>query len=139
MSNDKVFLIDLDHTLYNVEKKELYPDAFCFIEFVKQKGIAVLFTEGVIGFQKNKIERLSLNKLFGENILIFDSYLKMSGLKDNFEGKTVYIIDDNPKVLEEARERKWITIRVIRGRYKNKKSVSDYTVSNLKLIESIIN
>lgn len=138
MIKSKTFLIDLDHTLYDVQKEKLYPDAIHLLEYLSGKGTIVLFTEGEKEFQLNKIEKLKLSKYFGKNLRVFESYSKMKDTKNDYVGENIYLVDDNPEVLKTAMERKWLTIRVNRGRYKDQVADSDFKVDDLKSIESII-
>lgn len=131
------FLVDLDHTLYNVEEKKLYSDAIELIKFLKIKGEVILFTEGNIDFQKEKIKRLNLKELFGKDILVFSSFSKMKDIDStSLEGKTI-LIDDNPEIIRQAKIRGWKTIRVKRGRHKDVETDADYTVTDLKTIENL--
>lgn len=138
MKENKIFLVDLDHTLYNVFENCLYDDAIELINFLKSKGKTILFTEGDADTQKGKIKRFKLENVFRDDILVYDSYSKMSRSPNFLVGNKVYLIDDNPNVINEAKSKNWTTIRVKRGRYINEKTDADYEVSDLKSIESII-
>lgn len=129
-----IFLVDLDHTLYNVETEILYDDAIEFISYLNKIGTPILFTEGELDFQKAKVERLGLSKYFGKNIMIFESFTKMSEFNPKLKYEKIVLIDDKSITIEEARKRKWITIRVQRGKYKSTSAISDYTVPDLKSI-----
>lgn len=137
MKTNPIFLIDLDHTLYDVVNEKLYDDAISFIKFANKNGKAVLFTEGELKFQGEKIKKLNLNKYFGKNIKIFKSYSKISEIGDDFGKNKVFLIDDNPNVLIKAKDKGWKTIRVRRGKYENMNINTDYIVSNLKDIENL--
>lgn len=138
MTNKGVILLDLDHTLYNVDKQILYDDALPFIEFAESKGDLFLFTEGEIKTQNEKIDRLGLNKYFKDNkILVFDSYSKMVNVAGMFKDSNIIVIDDNPEVIKKANELGWTTIRIRRGRYEDQKVDSDYEVKSLRPEEFI--
>lgn len=134
MNKAYTFLVDLDHTLYDVEKGSLYSDAIGFVDFLTNHGKTILFTEGEVSFQKEKVSRLNLKKHFS-SVRIFDSYSKMSETVNDYKDEKIVLIDDNPEVVEEANKRGWVTIRIKRGKYENVSSKSDYLVSDLNSIK----
>ncbi|MBL7036498.1 hypothetical protein ISR94_01430 [Candidatus Microgenomates bacterium] len=137
-SQKKIILVDLDHTLYEVDSGNLYPDAIDFVKFAQKQNETYLFTEGDHNFQKNKIEKTGLDKIFGKNIRIYDEFLKIENSKKEFSDKDVILIDDKPLVIDGAISLGWETIRIKRGRYKNKDSQlkPNNTVKDLQTIVS---
>ena len=137
MSNSKkIILIDLDHTLYDVDNEVLYPDALDFIGYAKKYGEIYLFTEGDLKFQEEKIKRLQLDELFGDNILLHKEYEKMDGVKNKFSSKDVILIDDRADVIDKAIVLGWRTIKVKRGRHQSEECnlLPDYAVNSLRAI-----
>ena len=154
MSNSKkIILIDLDHTLFNTQefrkvlnlpdkqvnyRSFLYNDALPFIKYVSKYGTPVLFTEGDMDFQNQKIEKSGLKKVFGRDIKVFPACGKArnNALTDDQELIGRVLIDDKPEVLDKAISLGYKTIRVRRGKYKllNGRMRPDYVVSDLKSI-----
>ena len=148
----RIILIDFDHTLFNVyeylkdENKGivtpkkfpgyLYKDALEFITYSKKYGDSYIFSEGDVGFQKFKIEQTGIAGIFKNNLKIYGSYAKMSNAKNEFWGKDVILIDDNPNAIFEAKKIGWKVIRVKRGKNRKEanKILPDYTVNNLRSI-----
>lgn len=145
----KIILIDFDYTLFNVYKylkninrsvpkdedysAYLYKDALDFIKYSKKYGVSYIFSEGDIEFQKLKIEKTGIAKIFGKNLKIYGSYAKMSDAENEFRGKEVLLVDDNPSTVIKAKKIGWKVIRVRRGKYRKEanKIAPDYTVNNL--------
>lgn len=117
---DKVILIDLDYTLYDVENQILHSDAKNFISYAKKCGEIFLFTEGDRNFQMKKVKKYKLDKLFKGNLKLYDEYKKMDEIKKEIKGKKIILVDDRPDVIDKAKLLGWKTIRVKRGRYKKK-------------------
>ncbi len=148
----RYILIDLDHTLFNVNKflkdtnksffkdeelsKYLYDDVINFIEYSKKYGAAYIFSEGDVDFQNKKIKNTGLSEIFGKNLKIYPSYAKMSNAKSEFFGKNVILVDDNPTVIYKAKKLGWRAIRVRRGKHRGEKDkiVPDITVRSLDAI-----
>lgn len=150
LTKQSKILVDFDHTLFNtnkfinlvkgdlntrVEFKDfLYPDALEFISYASKCGRLVLFSEGDIDFQKEKIKKTKLDKLFKDGIEIYSSYAKMNSLKKYSNKENLVLIDDNPKIIDEAVSMGLKAIRVKRGKFKSfdSKQKPEYTVASLK-------
>jgi len=139
----KILLIDFDHTLFDLgqifqnvdnyddgkkfvlahEKLDeyLYSDAKAFIKTVSKLVTPVIFSEGELDYQKQKISKTSLDQEIGEaNFLIFDAYEKEKRLEDLAkENEIVAIVDDNPRIIDKAITLGIPTIRIVRGKYKD--------------------
>lgn len=126
-------LIDFDNTLFDTEsfKKELakkgelkdlsmfvYPDVTRFIDYAKIYGVPILFTEGDLSLQKEKILKSGIDELFG-TVKVFDSYTKIENLKKDFQVGSTVIIDDKPDFVKDAFAFGFKVIRVKRGKYSN--------------------
>ena len=159
MNKNLTILVDFDHTLFDTGKfvkfrsknpKELnysdflYPDAIPFIIYASGKGTTVLFSEGEVDFQKEKINGTGIEKLFNGGVRVLPSFSKMSSLKE-WKGRKLVLIDDKPEVIKDAAKKSFLTIRVRRGRYVNvdTQNLADFTVKSLReivdknLLESI--
>jgi len=148
----KRIYIDFDYTLFNVFKfvqdrkkgsltdgkysKYLYSDAAPFINYAKKFGTPYIFSEGEVGFQKEKIFKTGINQLFGDNLKIYGSYEKMLQVRTEDVKDKVILVDDNPETITEALKLGWKAIRIKRGKYKEGESMlkPDYTVTTLKQI-----
>ncbi len=141
-------LIDLDYTLLDTEKLRknikdnitdfdykdlLYPDALAFISYSSKYGTPTLFSEGKIDFQKEKIKRTGLEKIFGKNIKIYSSYKKIFDLAKVVRDGDIVLIDDKPDIIDHAITLGMKTVRVRRGKYQevDTKSKPLYEVNNL--------
>ena len=150
MNKNLTILVDFDHTLFDTGKfvkfrsknpKELnysdflYPDAISFIIYAGSKGTSVLFSEGEVDFQKEKIKGTGIEKLFNGGVRVLPSFSKMASLGE-WEGKKIVLIDDKPEVIEEAAKNGFLTIRVRRGRYADldTQNLADFTVKSLREI-----
>lgn len=159
MNKNLTILVDFDHTLFDTEKfvklrsgnskkidysKLLYPDALVFITYANSKGTTILFSEGEIPFQKEKIKGTGIEKLFNGGVRILPSFSKMSKLEE-WKAENLILVDDKPEIIEEAVKRGFLTIRVRRGRYASvdTQNPADFTVKSLReivdknLLESI--
>lgn len=127
-----LILIDLDYTLFDTEKLRknlesnsvdfdykdlLYPDALEFLSYASKSGTPVLFSEGEVDFQKDKIKGTGLKKIFGRNIKIYPSYEKIFALPKIMQDGNTILIDDKPDIVDRATALGIKTIRVRRGRY----------------------
>jgi len=127
-----IILIDFDHTLFNTTKfaenvdklngdinykSFLYPDAEEFIKYASQYGTPVLFSEGELNFQLEKIKNTGIGKLFRENVKVYPSYGKMADIKNLTNGHSVVLIDDKPEIVDMAISWGYKVIRVKRGKY----------------------
>ncbi len=134
MDKNKTFLIDFDHTLFNVNefvrdrdlgklkeyKNYLYPDVLEFILYAKRHGKAVLFSEGEHGFQNEKIEKSGVKELFGKDVEIYPSLTKVAGIRNYGTKDKILVIDDKPEVIDNVLEMGYKAIRVKRGKYAEK-------------------
>jgi len=143
-----LILIDFDHTLFNTEKFKkaikretvlkyrdfLYKDALEFLDYAKKFGKLVLFSEGEVDFQRKKIEKSGVLKFFSK-VKIYPTDSKAQNFVE-FRGKRTILIDDKPKIADEAIPAGLSVIRVRRGKYKtiNTRFTPAIEVKNLKEI-----
>jgi UDP-N-acetylmuramate--alanine ligase len=132
-------LVDFDHTLFDTEKyaearsvrkindyKEfLYPDAVDFIKYASSFGEMVLFSEGDVPFQKEKIKGTGIENLFSGGVKIFPSYSKMKNLDNLKTGDKVVLIDDKPEVTDYGISKGFTVIRVRRGKYSSEEAINE--------------
>ncbi len=148
-----IILIDFDHTLFNTNKfvenvdklgkdvnykSFLYPDAEEFVTYASKYGTPVLFSEGEVNFQLEKIKNTGIDKLFKENVKVYPSYEKMLDIKKLTAGHDVVLIDDKPEVVDMAISWGYKVIRIKRGRYieSNSNLLPTHEVDSLKAIIS---
>lgn len=153
MDNKTVILVDFDHTLFDTEKfvkflesspkeidyKEfLYDDALDFINYASRFGKLMLFSEGEVGFQKEKIKGTGIENLFLGGFHIFPSYTKSGKLLKITNIKNTILIDDKPEIIDTATSLGMRVVRIRRGKYANDetKSEPNFEVKNLsELVE----
>lgn len=148
MNNKTIILIDFDHTLFNTDefvknmnkpdknleyKNFLYSDAEEFVSYAARYGTPVLFSEGEVDFQWDKINKTELKKLFGENIKVYPSYTKMVEIKKFTNGSKVILIDDKPEVVDTGLALGYKVIRVKRGKYE----ASDTKLNPAHVVDSL--
>lgn len=151
MSKDVTILVDFDYTLFDttrfvntlssspktVDYKDfLYPDALGFLEYASEFGNLILFSEGEIEFQKEKIDGVDIEKLFSGGIKILPSYTKVSELTKMSNAVNLIMIDDKPDVVDQAVSLGFKTIRINRGKYAgvNTKLKPNFVVESLEEI-----
>lgn len=137
MDKKATILVDFDHTLFDVTKlikflsdspetidykSFLYADSLEFIDYASKFGNLILFSEGKVEYQKEKIEATEVGKLFSGGVKIFPSYSKMQDLaKISSRGKII-LIDDKPDVVDQAISMGCKVIRVKRGKYRGERT-----------------
>lgn len=151
MDKNITILVDFDYTLFDTAKlvktlsgsperldyKDfLYTDALELIDYASGLGNLILFSEGDIDFQKEKIDGTGIGKLFSGGVKVFPSYSKMQYLANIAPGKKVILIDDKPEVLDKGISLGYRVIRVKRGKYSDDetKSKPDFVVNDLSEI-----
>ncbi len=126
-----LILIDFDHTLFNTEKFKkaikreaipryrgfLYKDALEFLDYAKKFGKLILFSEGEADFQRKKIKKSGVLKFFSK-VKIYPTDSKAQNFVE-FQGERIILIDDKPKIADEAISVGLSVIRVRRGKYKS--------------------
>jgi FMN phosphatase YigB (HAD superfamily) len=148
LTKNVVILVDFDYTLFDTAKfveflsnspktinyKDfLFSDALEFISYASSFGNLVLFSEGDVNFQKEKITGTGIGKLFSGGVKIFSSFSKMEDLSNVVTSQKVILIDDKPGVIDKGIFMGYSTIRIRRGKYANKetKNKPDFVVDNL--------
>jgi putative hydrolase of the HAD superfamily len=130
----------------------LYIDAFAILKKFKKK--CYLITDGSKLVQKNKIKCLKVKKFF-KKIFITNSYgkkynkpsiycfKKIKNLEKCKYKDLVYIGDNPYKDFVNCKKKGMVTIRILRGYFKNiklnKKFEADYEIINLSKIKNILN
>lgn len=135
-----VVLIDFDHTLFDVDKLYdnhgdfdsiisfvkaadslddfLYPDALTFLKTLAMDFTPVIFSEGPLPYQQQKIEKTSLKQYIDpDHFFIFSQNQKSANLPkliDLFH--PICLIDDKPSHLTAASRFNLSTIRIMRGK-----------------------
>lgn len=132
--NSYLVLLDFDGVLYDIENKKLYSDAIKFTEWLLSKQETILFTEGDRETQKKKIKDTGVDKIFKNNIRIYEPYSKMKSIQKELDRRKVVLIEDNPENIEQAVQNGWKTVRIRRGRYSDVESIEkpDTSVNNLE-------
>ncbi|OGM88671.1 hypothetical protein A2594_03065 [Candidatus Woesebacteria bacterium RIFOXYD1_FULL_41_28] len=150
MGRKTTILVDFDHTLFDTEryvreksasdhvdyKEFLYPDTLAFIKYASDFGEAVLFSEGDVEFQREKISGTGIESLFSGGVKIFPSFSKMENLDDMVLNGKVIIVDDKPEVVDYGISKGFTVIRVRRGKYSDEESKNqpDFVVKSLSEI-----
>lgn len=151
MDKNVTILVDFDYTLFDTSKfieflsgspetinyKDfLYPDALKFIDYASNFGNLILFSEGEVDFQNEKINGTGIGNLFSGGIKVFASYSKMQDMANIAVGKKVILIDDKPEVVDKAVSMGYRVIRVRRGKYKSMetKNKPDFVAESLSEI-----
>jgi methionine salvage enolase-phosphatase E1 len=144
--------IDLDYTLLDVDKFKLknkniigdldfrdilYSDSLEFINYASKYGIPTLFSEGEIKFQREKVEKTGLEKIFGNNIKIYPSYEKIFELPEIANSNDVVLIDDKPEIIDRAISLGIKVVRIKRGKFKDVDS-KKIPYAEVKSLEEII-
>lgn len=149
--NKLTIFVDFDYTLFdttkfveflssspnNINYKDfLYPDALEFIDYAAKFGELVLFSEGEVDFQREKITGTGIDKLFSGGVKVFPSYSKVVNFVRLEEGQKAVLIDDKPEVIDQGISLGYQTIRVRRGKYVSQgtKSCPRFIVDNLSEI-----
>jgi len=75
-----------------------------FLKQIQEKAVIGIFSKGEITFQKKKIEEF--NSLINpEDIYIFENKIvRINEVLAKYKGYKIYMVDDNPKVLENFKQ-----------------------------------
>jgi FMN phosphatase YigB (HAD superfamily) len=151
MDKKLTILVDFDHTLFDTSKfvryllnspktidyrDFLYPDSIKFIKSASKFGRTVLFSEGDIEFQKEKIKGTGVGKMFSGGVKIFSSFSKMQELPNLFKDGKIVVIDDKPEIVDKAILGGCKTIRIKQGKHRAEKTKfrPDFEVGSLSEI-----
>jgi phosphoglycolate phosphatase-like HAD superfamily hydrolase len=99
---------------------------------IQEKAIVGIFSKGEINFQKKKIEKFN-SLLNPQDIYIFeDKIIKINEVLAQYKDYKIYIVDDDPKVLESFKQANNIvfTILVKKGKTEIANSQIDAVIEN---------
>lgn len=126
----KIILFDIDNTLFNTLKFKqtnfqlfsLYEEVYETLEQLKEIADLGIFSEGEIGFQKEKLHQTNIEKYFlKEHVHIFPEKLKV--IKEIFEqykgDSQLFLIDDKLAILPPIKKDypSVYTVWIKRGEY----------------------
>lgn len=112
----KIIIFDLDHTLFDTEEYKktslktfkLFNDAKSCLDDVSKFAKLLIFSEGNIALQKQKIKETNLNKYFNqEDIYFFDSFKKMenfSRILEKYPDSIFYYVENKQNYLRDAKQ-----------------------------------
>lgn len=111
-----------------------------FLKKIQEKAIIGIFSKGEINFQKKKIEKFN-NLLNLQDIYIFeDKIVKINEVLAQYKDYKIYIVDDDPKVLESFKQTNNLvfTILVKKGKTEITNSKIDAVIENTLQITPLL-
>lgn len=151
----KIVLFDIDYTLFDtgifketqLTKHNIYEEVLHVLSDLSKKVILGIFSEGEIGFQKNKLKKTGIERFFlKEHIhIVIRKEENLKKILAKYKNNKLFLIDDKLTILYEAKtEFPYVfTIWVKRGEYAQKQKpikdfVPDAIIGNLREVIPII-
>lgn len=152
---NKIFLFDIDHTLFDTEKFKaskltdfsLYDEILGVLEKLSKVAELGILSQGELEFQKAKLKNADIERFFKEhNVHIFeDKNLNLERVLSQYEDYQVFFVDDRLDMLQSAKKfmPSVVTVWIKRGPHAEKlKEIEDFipdkAILNLKELTCII-